>query len=117
MPASASRLFGAAAPASGRATSRVRNSANASPPVRRVTGIAGKSGAAGRLRHNNAPPTAPISNDAIWTNEPLITNSSAAASKARAARGRSGQRFRAMLHTAWATSQRTRIARICGVPS
>ena len=59
---------------------------------------------AGRSRHSSAPPTAPISKRQIWTKAPLTTSRSAAAKSARAARARSGQRFRAMLHTACATT-------------
>ncbi len=69
-----------------------------------LTGIAGSPGSAGSSRHSNAPPIAPISNAAIWTNEPPATSSNAAASSARAARARSGHRLRAMLQTACATT-------------
>src|SRR6516225_3488451 len=95
----------------------MRNDANATPPVRKLTGIAGNPGAAGRSRHNTAPPTAPISNAAICTKEPLVTSSRAAAISARAARGRSGQRFRAILHTACATTATATSFKPCSTAS
>ena len=55
-PASASSGHGATLPASGKATGSARNRISAAPPARRLTGMAGSAGKAGKPRHSSARP-------------------------------------------------------------